>query len=130
MVREGRLVYHYNWFDVERYEVISDAPLPSGKIEVSMDFVPEGATPGSPAAVTLTVNGSPAGQGRVEKQVPARFSLETLDVGLDTLSPVAKNYPVAHYPFTGTIERIDIDFPHGGSTHSPEEHKRLTLALD
>lgn len=130
MVREGRLVYHYNWFDVERYEVISDAPLPSGKIEVSVDFVPEGATPGSPAAVTLTVNGSPAGQGRVEKQVPARFSLETLDVGLDTLSPVAKNYPVAHYPFTGTIERIDIDFPHGGSTHSPEEHKRLTLALD
>jgi hypothetical protein len=51
----------------------------------------------------------------------ARFSLESLDVGVDTLSPVAKDYPVEHFPFTGAIQRIDIDFPHGGSEHSPEE---------
>ena len=72
----------------------------------------------------LSVNGKPAGEGKVEKQVFARFSVESLDVGEDTLSPVAKDYPVAHLLLTGAIQRIDIDFPHGGSEHSPEEKKR------
>ena len=130
MVRDGKLVYHYNWFDTERYEVVSTALLPTGPVELAMDFVPESEAPGCPATVSMTVNGQPAGAGRIEKQVFARFSVESLDVGMDTLSPVAKDYPVAHFPFTGTIDRIDIDFPKGGAEHSPEEQTRLTLALD
>ena len=32
-IQDRRLVYHYNWFDVERYEVRSDRPVPSGNVE-------------------------------------------------------------------------------------------------
>ena len=81
MVRDGKLVYHYNWFDTERYEVASTAPVPTGPVELAMEFTPESETPGSPATVRLTVNGQAAGEGRIEKQVFARFSVESLDVG-------------------------------------------------
>ena len=130
MVRDGKLVYHYNWFDTERYVVESTTPVPTGAVELAMEFTPESEAPGSPATVHLTINGQPAGEGQIGKQVFSRFSVESLDVGMDTLSPVAKDYPVEHFPFTGAIERIDIDFPHGGSEHSKEEQQRQTLALD
>ena len=54
MVRDGKLVYHYNWFDTDRYEVESTAPVPTGAVELAMEFTPESETPGSPATVRLT----------------------------------------------------------------------------
>jgi hypothetical protein len=44
----------------------------------------------------------------VEKTVPFLFSMsgETLDVGVDTGSPVGPYPP--HFRFTGTINRIDV----------------------
>lgn len=45
--------------------------------------------------------------GRIERTVPFRFSMsgETLDVGIDTGSPVA---PYGHaFRFTGRIDRIE-----------------------
>jgi hypothetical protein len=30
-VQDGKLVYHYNWFDRERTNLVSSIPLPVGK---------------------------------------------------------------------------------------------------
>ena len=113
-VKDGRLVYHYNWFDVERYEVASDIPVPEGRVTLRMEFVNEGAIPGGPATVRLGIDGKPAGEGRIERQVRGRFSVETLDVGMDTLSPVSKAYADQRpFPFTGTLERVHFRFGDG-----------------
>ena len=59
--------------------------------------------------IRLTVDGRQVAGGRLERTVPFLFSMsgETLDVGVDTGSPVG---PYPHrFPFTGGIERIEID---------------------
>jgi arylsulfatase A-like enzyme len=109
-VEGDRLRYHYNWFTIERYDVIADAPLPRGRVGLRMELeceTPE--TPGGPAVVRLFYDGRPVGEGRVEKQVPGRFGFESLDVGEDTMSPVYPGYRERlPFRFTGGIERVDL----------------------
>ena len=35
-MRDGKLVYHYNWFDISRYDVVSETDVPSGKVELKV----------------------------------------------------------------------------------------------
>ena len=51
MVREGKLVYHYNWFDTDRYVVNRRVPVPTGAVELAMEFTPR-ARSRSPATVS------------------------------------------------------------------------------
>ena len=58
--------------------------------------------------MSLRIDDAPVASGRIERTVPFRFSMsgETLDVGVDTGSPVA---PYGHgFRFTGRIDRIDV----------------------
>lgn len=129
-IMDGKLVYHYNWFDMERYEAVSDRNVPAGKVELKCLFVNETKILGGPASVTLFINGEQAGTCRIEKQVRGRFSVETLDVGVDALTLVSKAY--AHkrpFWFTGSIENVRFDF--GDNIElSPEEKLRIKLAMD
>lgn len=109
-VEGGRLRYHYNWFQFERFDVISDEPLPAGDVELRMEFSCE--TPdarGGPAHVRLFCNDALVGEGRIDRQVPGAFG-ESLDVGQDSLSPVWPGYrDRLPFRFTGEIERVDFD---------------------
>ncbi|HEY9854979.1 MAG TPA: arylsulfatase [Stenomitos sp.] len=127
---KGRLIYHYNWFDQERYEVISNRPVPAGKVELKVEFINEGRVLGGPATVRLYINQEIVGTGRIEKQVRGRFSLESLDVGMDTLTPVSKSY--AHrrpFAFTGTLEKVTFDFSEG-LDFTPEQRLEMHLKMD
>ena len=74
---------------------------------------------GCPATVTLLVNGNPIPDSKIQPlsiegipniphTVPARYSLETQDVGMDLLSPVSHNYK-SPFEFTGKINKVTID---------------------
>jgi arylsulfatase len=129
-IMAGKLVYHYNWFDTERYEVVSEVDVPTGKVELKCHFVNETDIPGGPASVTLFINGQQVGAGKIEKQVRGRFGVETLDVGLDTLTPVNKAYEHKRpFWFTGSIEKVLFDFG-DGTDLSTEEKIDLKLAMD
>ena len=130
-IQDGRLVYHYNWFDVERYEVRSTRPVPAGKVELQLAFDNQGKALGGPATVRLFINGEACGQGRIDKQVRGRFSLESLDIGMDALSPVSKSYPEGkpHFPFTGTIAKVRFDFG-DGVDQSPAEKLDQHIKMD
>lgn len=107
-VEDGKLTYHYNFFDTDRPKIESTKPLPISKAELKFDFVSEGV--GKGAAVTLYVNGEKVGEGKIARQVPFRFGVESLDVGMDTLSPVSKSYESKiPFAFTGTIEKAVLD---------------------
>ncbi len=59
-----------------------------------------------------------------------RFGVETLDVGVDTLTPVSKAYEHKRpFWFTGKIEKVHFDFDDGAEL-SPEEKLNLKLAMD
>jgi arylsulfatase len=115
---------------MERYEVVSNQSVPTGKVELKCHFTNESDIPGGPASVALFINGDKVGTGKVEKQVRGRFGVESLDVGVDALSPVSKSYEHKRpFWFTGTIEKVRFDFG-DGTDLSPEEKVDLKLAMD
>ena len=111
-VADGKLVYEYNFFDKNRYMVTSSGELPSGNIEVVINYEQWPVSKDDPAAggdVTLLVNGKEVGSGKVERVVPARFSAtETLDIGADLGSTASESY-VAPHALSGKIKSVHID---------------------
>ena len=37
-MKDGKVVYEYNFFGRARYRVVSDIPLPTGDVEVVLDY--------------------------------------------------------------------------------------------
>jgi len=109
-VHDNRLVWEHNWFSDERYRVTSDEPLPAGHHIVSADIrVDDPTQPGTGGTVTLRVGETEIGNGRFDKQVPFRFTVnETLDIGCDTITAVSDLYE-SPARFTGTLHRVLID---------------------
>jgi arylsulfatase A-like enzyme len=129
-MRNEKLIYHYNWFDMARYEVVSAKPVPRGKVTLKCEFVNETDVPGGPATVRLSFDGEVVGEGKIEKQVRSRFGVESLDVGMDTLSPVAKSYGDRRpFAFTGKIEKVQFDFG-DGIEMTPAEKLEQKIKMD
>ena len=127
---DGKLVYHYNWFDVERYEIVSKKNVPTGKVRLKCEFINESKILGGPATVILSINDEQVGKGKVEKQIRGRFGVESLDVGVDACSPVSKAYSDKRpFWFTGTIEKVCFDFE-DGTDLSPEEKLEQHIKMD
>ncbi|SPC17885.1 conserved hypothetical protein [Cupriavidus taiwanensis] len=85
--------------------------MPTGLFHVrrgGVDFAYDGKGRGKGGVATLRVNGRSAGQARIERTVPALFSIsEPFDVGTDSQSPVG-DYS-RDYRFAGEIDNVTID---------------------
>ncbi len=129
-VHEGRLHWEHNWFAEAHYRVSSDEPLPAGRHIVSAAIVvDEENRQGVGGSVTLRVGEREVGEGRFDKQVPYRYTVnETLDVGCDTVSPVSPLY-ASPFAFTGTIVQAMIDVSEASFEELATEIKaRLAMA--
>ncbi|NTX14718.1 arylsulfatase [Myxococcus sp. CA051A] len=110
-VKDRRLVYHYNFFDVERHEAVSDIEVPTGRVELKLAFTNESDTLGGPASARIFINGKDVGHVAIPRQCRGRFSTECMDVGMDSRSPVSRGYlDRGTFPFTGRIEYATFDF--------------------
>jgi arylsulfatase len=108
-VKDGQLTYHHNLVGVNRYEVTSDTPLPTGKVELKAVYKTDKDAPFSGATVTLYANNKKVGKGRVEKSLPTFISQdETFDVGFDTGTPVTEAYETP-FDFSGVLDKVTID---------------------
>ena len=121
-VQNGKLAYHYNWFERERTNVVSNIPLPAGKSTVAMEFAYDGGGLGKGGEATIAIDGKVVGRARIANTVAGRFGIDTFGVGSDTGSPVTDTYK-APFPFTGRIERVDIEL--GPRDLSPEDETKL-----
>ena len=121
-VQDGKLVYHYNYFERERTNLISIDPLPAGKSAIVMEFAYDGGGLGKGGEAVIAINGKEVGRTRIKNTVPGRFGIDTFGVGSDTGSPVTNTYKPP-FPFTGKIERVDIEL--GPSNLSPEDETKL-----
>ncbi|RAI00869.1 arylsulfatase [Acuticoccus sediminis] len=109
-VKDGRLVYHYNWFDEYRPQVVSSKPLPAGPSDVRMEFVYAGAEGelGKGGTATLFIDDEPVGSVEIDRTVAARFGIDTFGVGEDSGAPVSTEY-LPPYRFTGKIDEVVVD---------------------
>ena len=121
-VQNGKFVYHYNWFDRERTNLVSNIPLPVGKSTITMEFAYDGGGLGKGGEAVIGINGQEVGRARIEHTVAGRFGIDTFGVGSDSGSPVTNTYKPP-FPFTGTIERVDILL--GPHNLSPEDEAKL-----
>jgi arylsulfatase A-like enzyme len=129
----GKPVYCYNLFGLRRFKVEADAQIPSGMHQVRMEFDYDGGGLAKGGTVSLYVDGSKVGEGRVEATVPMMFSGdETADVGSDTASSVSDDYTGETSRFTGTVSWVQIDLGEDAedADHliTPEERLRVAMA--
>ena len=108
-VRDGKLVYDYNLVGVEQYTITSQSRLPSGEVTLKAVYQTDADKPFAGATVTLFANDKKIGQGRVEKSIPNRVTLdETFDIGFDTGTPVNDGYDMP-FRFTGKLSAVTIE---------------------
>jgi arylsulfatase len=107
-VQDNKFTYYYDYFGAADYKIESTS-LPTGKVKLKMDFKYDGGGVGKGGTATLYVNDKKAGEGRVEKTVPARFGTDGMDIGKDLHAPVNHKDYKRPYPFTGEIERVRFE---------------------
>jgi arylsulfatase len=130
---EGKPAYCYNLFGLRQFKVYGEDAIPAGQHQVRMEFAYDGGGLAKGGTVTLYVDGTKAGSGRVEGTQPMVFSGdETTDVGSDTATPVSDDYGAKDSKFNGRVHwvQIDIDEAAEDLDHlvTPEERLKIAMA--
>lgn len=120
-----------------KYRVASNEKPAAGKHTIRFESKYDGPGMGKSATGTLMVDGKQVAQGKIERTIPLRFSLdETMDVGEDTGSPVVEDY-LAKMPFkfTGDLKKFVIELGKSGLTASDtikleEANKKVAAVRD
>ena len=103
--------------------------MPAGDHQVRVEFAYDGGGLGKGGTATLFVDGNRVAQGRVEATGPMLFSGdETCDLGEDTASPVADDYP-ANPTITGRVRWVQLDIDDDDQDHLITPEQRLRVAL-
>jgi arylsulfatase len=120
-----------------KYRVASNERLTPGKHTIKLDFKYDGPGYGKGGTGTLSVDGKQVAQGKIERTIPTRISLdETMDVGEDTGTPVVEDYvDKMPFKFTGVLKKVVIELGKSGLTARDEKeleeyYKRLAAIRD
>jgi len=133
-VLDGKPAYCYNLFGTQQFKVYSDIALDPGEHQVRVEFDYDGGGYGKGGNVTLFLDGTQVGAGRVDGTVPMIFSLdETTDIGRDTATSVTDDLSVEETAFKGDIQWIQIDVGDDAKDAdnyiSAEERFRIAMAI-
>jgi arylsulfatase len=113
-VQNGQLTYGYNYVADTYFYVRCGEPLPSGHHIVSMEFIPTGPADlargrGTPATVTLFVDGQPMAEGKLPVTIPLSLGLAAgVAVGADPGSPTMPDYQPP-FAYGGSVKRALVD---------------------
>jgi arylsulfatase A-like enzyme len=123
----GKPVFHYNLAAVQHFTIAGKEKLAPGRHVILMDFKYDGGL-GKGGTATISVDDKPVAEGRIERTLPFRISLdETLDIGEDTGTPVSEDYRVP-FKFTGKLNRVVIRLGEGKLSAEDEEQIRRAKA--
>ena len=108
-VQNNALQFVYN-NGVDKFYIGSKRALPTGKLQLRLDFKYEGSKPGAGGTGTLYVNNEKVGEGRVDKTMRAAWgNYESIEVGRDIVSPVTEKYKTP-FAFTGTLRSVTLEY--------------------
>jgi arylsulfatase len=103
----GKLVFCYNFGDLQRFTIASADKVAPGRHKLMMDFKYDGGF-GKGGTATLSVDGKAAGQGRVERTLGSLYTLDaSFNVGQAVASSVTRDYQVP-FKFTGTLDQLVV----------------------
>ena len=131
-LHDGKPKYCHNLAGLMRFYVEGTTTVPAGTHQVRMEFAYDGGGLAKGGAVSLFIDGVPAGEGRVDATVPMIYSGdETCDVGCDTGTPVSEDYSGDASRFNGTVNWVDLAIGDDGHDHliSPEDRMRVATAI-
>ncbi|MGE0543521.1 MAG: arylsulfatase [Dehalococcoidia bacterium] len=131
--KDGKPAYCYNLFGLQQFKVYGDTPIPAGEHQVRMEFAYDGGGLGKGGTVTLYLDGTKAGEGRVDATEAMLFSGdETTDLGSDSGTPVTDDLGPRRGNFTGRVRwvQIDLDAAAEDLDHliTPEERLQVAMA--
>ena len=107
-VEKGRPVFFYNTANLHHATVAAPTALGPGKHTLVLTFRYDGGV-GKGGLATLKVDGEKVAEGRVERTLGYRISIdESFDVGEDSGTPVNHTYDVP-FRFTGRLDKVTID---------------------
>jgi arylsulfatase A-like enzyme len=131
-VQNGKLTYGYNYVADSYFKVESSQLLPSGRHIFSAQFDPTGPADmakgkGTPAKITLLVDGKPVGEGNLPVTIPLSLGLSAgAAVGADPGSPTMPDYQPP-FKFTGQVNKVLVDVT-GTPVEDYEARMRVYLA--
>ena len=130
-VQDGKLKHTYSFMGVQEFRQESETPLPTGHVNVRMEFAADEPKPATGSEVTLYVNDEPVGGGRMEHTVPARFTgYAGMDIGRDNGMPVDRSYAdKSPFAFTGTVKKVVFDINPHLTEDEQELHEHAQQAL-
>jgi arylsulfatase len=131
--KNGKPVYCYNLFGLQRFKIEGGASIPAGEHQVRAEFAYDGGGLGKGGTVSLFIDGSKVGEGRVDATEPMLFSPdETTDLGSDSATPVSDDYGPRNSEFTGRVQWVQLDLGDDAqdADHfiTPEERLRVAMA--
>jgi arylsulfatase len=125
LVMDGKPVFDYAFSNQKqhKYRVASGEKLAAGKHTLKLDFKYDGLGLGKSGVGTLSVDGKQVAEGKIERTIPNRFSLdETFDVGKDTGTPVVEDYvDKMPFKFSGELKKVVIELGKSGLTASDDQ---------
>jgi arylsulfatase len=125
LLRDGKPEFDYAFSNQpqHKYRVTSNEKLSPGKHTIKFDFKYDGPGMGKSGVGMLSVDGKQVAQGKIERTIPTRFSLdETMDIGEDTGTPVVEDYAnKMPFKFTGVLKKVVIELGKSGLTVSDEK---------
>jgi arylsulfatase len=113
-VLDGVFSYGYNYVAERYFHVRATSALPAGHHVLSLEFEPTGpadvaAGKGTPAHITLLVDGAAVGEGDLPVTIPLSLGLAAgVAVGHDPGSPAMPDY-TPPFAYRGRIRRALVD---------------------
>jgi arylsulfatase len=129
-LHDGKPTYCHNLAGLQMYKVSADSTVPAGTHQVRMEFAYDGGGLAKGGTVTLYVDGTKVGEGRVDATVPMIYSGdETCDLGEDTGSSVSDDYTPDESHFNGRVNWVQLDAGKDNHDHliTPEERLRVAM---
>jgi arylsulfatase A-like enzyme len=106
-VMNNKPVFKYNVFEVADLKMEGKTSLPKGKVNLTVQFIPDGTPTGS-GSFKMMVNGRVVAEGKMARTA-FRHGLEPFEVGRDSGTPVDPAYKSkGEFPFTGTINKVSF----------------------
>ena len=125
---DGGPHYAYNFVGRDLTVVRGGKPMVPGRHDLVVRFAYDGGPPGSGGEVTLVVDGSPVGSGRIPVTTAYYFSFdESFNVGVDRGTPVIDDYLPVRNRFEGLIHRVRFDLGPVSGAVADEERARAHL---
>ncbi len=129
-IKDGKLTYLYNLCGLRETEITSTEALTTGTHQVRMEFVYDGGGLAKGGTVTLFIDGTAVGNGRLEATLPIVFSAdETSDVGVKHGSPMTPEMPPGKNVFNGTVNLIVLETSGENNDHLLDREQVLNMIM-